>query len=341
MKFDTVYIDGDWLIYNIAYICEDNYIEVKDLDNNFIDTYTNVTTFKGTLSKDKLLNYKDLFLIEQKKKLKDGNQYSKAVFSIKAKIRSILKETNATKAIIALGGDSNFRNELLLPVKYKGNRKDIQKPLMHPIIRKWVEDNCEIEIAQNEEADDIISKRQYEGYLNKKIIVCTEDKDARGTPGYLYNPNSKKIIFIDGLGKHELIQKTNKNVLYGTGRCWEYLQILMGDKVDFYHPQDLLTKTSIQNKRSNLKKSVSKLSDTKLYECTKNFTTDKQWFQFIHDMYYTWYKDLEWYYTWDDYKVEDIDYLDLLQTYWLCVHMRRWDNDAPNIVDTLKKQNIL
>ena len=338
--FDKVYIDGDWLLYLIASICEDNYIEVKDSNNN-ISEYKNITTFKEFL-KDKGLPFiKEDYEIESKKRLKPGDVQMKGIFSLKGKIGKIRKDSLAKDVVIALGGKSNFRDRLPLPVKYKGNRDNLQKPLMLNSLKDSLDKNYTVEYAEDQEADDIISINQYEGYTTKKTVVCTLDKDSRGISGFLHNPMTRETLDIQGFGSHSLETKGSKKQLYGVGRVWEYIQWISGDKVDNYHPQDLLSRPLIENKRSNLIISSTKMSHSKIYEETKNFTTDREWLQYSHDLFKGWYKDLEWYYTWDDILVENATYLDVFQVYVDVVHMRRWDLDRVNIKEVLKKFDII
>lgn len=331
--FNTVYIDGDWLLYLSCVIWEDNYIEVKDSKGNTKE-YPNITTFRKTNTLPE-----ESFDIVSKKRLKKDDALMGAIFSIRAKIKKIQKSVKAKDVIIAVGGPSNFRDDLPLPIKYKDNRGE--KPLLYLKLKNWLCQNYNVVMAEDEEADDILSKKQFEGKSDKSCISCTLDKDNRSIPGYLYNPKEDSILFIDGLGTHKIQEKGKKKVLYGTGRSWEYIQWISGDKVDNYHPQDLLSKVCIENKRSNLNKISRKLSQSSIYKDTKNFKTDFEWLQYSHDLYYSWYKDLEWYKTWDDILIENIDYLDIFQLYVDVVHMKRWPDDRVNIKEVLKKNKIL
>ena len=338
--FDKLYIDGDWLLYLIASICEDTYIEVQDSSGK-ISEYKNITTFKKILQDKAIPFIKEDYQIESKKRLKPGDVKMKGIFSLKGKIGKIKRNCKASEVIIALGGTSNFRDRLPLPVKYKGNRDNLQKPLMLEELKQWLDQNYNVEYAIDQEADDIISINQYQGSIDKKIVVCTLDKDSRSIPGFLHNPTAEETIDIQGFGSHSLETKGTKKQLYGVGRVWEYIQWISGDKVDNYHPQDLLSKSLIEAKRSNLIVSSTKKGHAKIYEDTKDFTTDLEWLTYSHDLFYSWYKDLEWYYTWDDILVENATYLDIFQVYVDVVHMRRWEDDRVNIKDVLKKFEII
>lgn len=339
-NFETVVIDGDWLLYNISSTCENSYIEVRDCETSMPQRYKNITEFRKTIPKDESSTVRDDYIIDEKKELKSPTSFTTGVFSLKSKIEKIRRQSKAKKVIIALAGTSNFRDRIPLPVKYKGQRTS-PKPLIFYDLRQYVEKHHVVDIAIDQEADDILSINQYKNKDTAKSISCTLDKDNRSIPGYLYNPTSETITYIEGLGSFELDESTTKKKIMGYGRCFEYIQWITGDSVDFYHPQDLLSQKCIENNQSNLTKVKKKLSATVVYKQVKDFKTDKEWLKYINDLYYSWYKDLKWYKTWDGQLIKNVDYIDILQCYVDCVHMRRWDNDRIDIRKVLKDQGII
>lgn len=339
--FDTVVIDGDWLLYNISSTCENTYIEVKDsIESTDIRRFKNITDFRKTIPKAESATARSDYIIEEKKELKNINSFDTGVFSLKSKIAKIKRETGAKKVILALAGSSNFRDRIPLPVKYKGKRSS-EKPLVYKDLRAYVEKYESVDIAIDQEADDLLSINQYRHKDDAKSVSCTLDKDNKSIPGYLHNPVTGLVKHITGLGTFSLDNSTTKTKLVGYGRCWEYIQWCIGDPVDCYHPQDLLSKKCIEDKQSKYTKVVKKMSATDAYNSMKDLKTDKQWLKYVHDLYYSWYKDLNWYKTWDGKLIKDIDYIDILQCYVDCVHMRRWENDRVDIRQVFKDQGII
>lgn len=339
--FDTVIIDGDWLLYRISCSGENTYIEVKESPNSTPIRYKNITTLRSTLPKSEHSQVYTDYIIEEKKELKSLDAKPKAIMSLKAKIAKIKRETGAKKCILAIGGDNNFRDEIPLPVPYKGQRRGKSKPLLFHYLKDHILKYENVVVAHGQEADDLLSINQYSHCQSGLCVSSTLDKDNRSIPGYLHNPETGEVVYISGLGSCQLIDKSSKKQLFGYGRCWEYIQWIVGDPVDYYHPQDLLSKDCISNHRSNLTKVKTKLNHTFVYNKVKTFTTDKEWLQLIHDIYYDWYKDIKWYLTHDNKRITNIDYIDILQCYVDCAHMRRWENDRVDIRQVFKKQGII
>lgn len=236
------------------------------------------------------------------------------------------KETGADKVIIAMGGISNFRDRLPLLHKYK-DRKDAYRPSILKEVRALLKELFDTEISNDCEADDIISMYQYKGCKDQSYIVITEDKDAKQTPGYVYNPRKMEIKDCNGFGKLELITKvsTTGNKTYkldGSGRLWFYYQLVCGDKVDTYHPFPKV------------------ISDLSFYNKFKDFTTDAECWFMIAALYKAEYADIKSWVTWDGNTIQG-DWIDLLQAYVDVVHMRRWSNDRIDTRKVLKKFGII
>lgn len=128
-------------------------------------------------------------------------------------------------------GTSNFRDRLpLLYNKYK-DRDSSKKPVKLKEVRELIKDLYRTESIDDLEADDIISMYQYKGHKDKSYIVCTEDKDANQTPGYVYNPRTGDIKCCNGFGAINLEVKetasgNKKYKLRGYGRAFFYYQIV-------------------------------------------------------------------------------------------------------------------
>lgn len=318
-------IDGDWLAFLVASVVENRFIEVFDKEDNFIKKFKTRTDYKTS----KIFN--DEYQIKDCRQLKTN--HTKTIdYLVQSHVKKILSATDTIHVLIALSGESNFRDRLPLPVQYKGHRLDLVRPIALRETREYIKSKYACMIAQDEEADDIISKFQFKGISqpNKKIIVVTLDKDARGTPGLVYDPNKNKLINVNGFG----FVTYEKGTLYGEGRKWFYHQLLHGDSADNYDPCDLL----ILNSKEQLKR--VKITDYRSFNLLNPCQTDKECLQIVHDTYCKWYKDIDSWTTWDGTVVKG-NYLDLLQVYVDTVHMRRWDNDRIDIKSVLKKFEII
>jgi len=113
-------------------------------------------------------------------------------------------------------GSTLWRNEDATIQAYKGNRKEMVKPVYYDECRQFMIDRFRAKVCQGMEADDSVAQaaRDNEG----SVIVASGDKDLRTISGYQL-----------GLGS------IKKGVEYVTPlqACRNlYIQMLMGDRID-------------------------------------------------------------------------------------------------------------
>ena len=167
---------------------------------------------------------------------------------------------------VYVGQGKVFRNEIAKIKEYKGNREGL-KPLFLTQAKQRMVDRHHGEWIEGIEADDAIAIDTLEGYINwketqdddDKVVAVTSDKDAKGTAGWLFNPDKmKEPMLIEGLG--ELFLDAKKNV-DGYGRIWHIFQVCSSDVIDNY------AANSATNKKWGPKSAYDKLRECK---------TDKQ-----------------------------------------------------------------
>lgn len=157
LKFDSVFVDGDILIYGICSVCEFCARFDDDLDVVFCNVNEALHQADAAFKK-----YSDL---------------SKAT------------------PVICFTGSSNFRKDLYPP--YKAHRKKVRKPagyaaLKDEINRRWV-----TESIAGLEADDVIGIRHTQCLASGKTsLIVSEDKDFNTIPGWRYNPDKDCFSFI-------------------------------------------------------------------------------------------------------------------------------------------------
>lgn len=111
-------------------------------------------------------------------------------------------------------GTPNFREAIAVTQPYKGNRKDVKKPEHLKALRNRLVEYWNAEVADGEEADDLISKRMTE--LGDGCICISIDKDLDTVPGWHYNFRKHIKYYVD---EDEAIHNF-------------YMQLLTGDRVD-------------------------------------------------------------------------------------------------------------
>jgi len=111
-------------------------------------------------------------------------------------------------------GKGNFRNEIAVTEPYKGNRKDMKKPIHYDAIRKHLVEKLGAVLIEGMEADDAIAIEATN--MGDQAIIVSIDKDLDQVAGLHYN-------FV----KQELYEVTPEE-----GMLNFYKQILTGDRVD-------------------------------------------------------------------------------------------------------------
>ena len=113
-----------------------------------------------------------------------------------------------------LTGKVNYRNDIAVTVPYKGNRKDVKKPVHLPLLREYLQTAWAASVSDGQEADDDIAIRATE--LGDDCIIVSIDKDFMQVPGWHYN----------------FVKKEKKYVTPEEGLRFFYKQILTGDNAD-------------------------------------------------------------------------------------------------------------
>ena len=144
-------------------------------------------------------------------------------------ISNIQERTGISRYKIYLTGKGNFREQLAVSHKYKGNRKK-DKPRWYGYIKAYLRCVHGAELIEGMEADDALAMLITE---NLEAVCCTIDKDLLQVQGWHYswkthNKAEAPIHYVDSWGKLEKREKK----LYGEGVMWLYAQSLLGDSTD-------------------------------------------------------------------------------------------------------------
>lgn len=314
-----VAVDCDLVSFKAAAACETRTIDVYDGEFS-LGNYPNRTAFKKYLTTtfpDKTI---DDFQIKDKQEVES---VANCLHTVKVMLNGIREAcgVNHIKAIVQ--GEGNFRDDLLLPSKYKGNRDGTIRPILLSDCKSYITRQYDHEYANGQESDDVCSTYAYKGFKERKVIIqASTDKDANHNVGLLYN--------WDKMSKPELIQgfgtlvRDAKGKVSGKGRKWFYHQILFGDRADNYCPYEL---------------SGQRFGEKSSFDVLDFLTTDKECWQAIYDTYTKWYPTAFEYTAWNGEKVK-ADAVQMMQLYIDCAHMRRWENDRLNVVDILDKMGV-
>ena len=311
-------IDGDEIAYQIAAACETRTIKVTNKLNKESSSFKHRTEMKKFLHGLDVPD--DFFEVED---VQTADDIANANHSVKVVVDNIKAACKADKLEVYLSGKNNFRDSLPLPSKYKGNRADSIRPLLLDEIRAYIVKKYGAKIVDNEEVDDVVCHRMWDGYkTGQKIIGVTVDKDACGSAGWLYNRDKMtEPEYIDGLG--ELIID-GKGKVRGKGRKWGYHQWLIGDSTDGYNPCEICK---------------VKFGEKSSYKILEPLQTDKECIQAVYNTYKSWYPEEVKYTDWQGSEVVT-DCMGIMQMYMDCYRMRRWVGDEVNVRELLVKLEI-
>jgi hypothetical protein len=309
-----VVVDGDLISYKASAASETRTILVKNIDNDREVEFANRTAFKAWL-KDADKNIKDYLITD----IQTPEPLENCLHTVKMMLQGIHEKSGCDEMKVVVQGEGNFRDNLLLPTKYKSNRVDTQRPLHLAEARDYLIGKYKAEKANGRESDDVLAAYAYEGFTTKKRIVqATIDKDANQCMGWLYNwDKMQEPMYISGLGG---FNKEGK----GYGRKFLYYQICVGDPSDCYKPTELVS---------------AKYGAASAFKDFDQLTTDKECWEKMKELYQGWYPEEFMYTAWNGEEVKG-SWLQMMQLYTDCAHMRRFETDRLDVEQTLSKMGI-
>lgn len=312
-------IDGDLIAYKASAASEKRTILVTHGASGRSKSFDNRTVFKGWLANNEKFTLED-FTIED---VQTPEPVENCLHTVKQMLKGIQEASGCSEMKVIVQGDGNFRDDLLLPTKYKSNRSDMIRPIHLAEAKNYLLGKYKAEQSMGRESDDVLSSYAWEGYkAKKKIVQCTIDKDANQCAGWLFNWEKMSAPeFIQGLGELHLDEKGK---LRGKGRKWLYVQSTIGDPSDCYKPTEL---TSARYGEKTAFKDFAELQ------------TDKECWEKMVELYKSWYPDVVEYTAWDG-QLMKASYLDVMQMYVDCAHMQRFDGDRLNVKVTLQRLGV-
>lgn len=315
VKKTILAIDGDIVAYRCAAASETRSIKATHKVTGQVIEAAHRTAFKAQISG---AFEPDEFEVED---IQTAEDIKNAFHGIKTTIEALCKSCDADEYEVYVSGKGNFRLDLPLPTQYKSNRDDTIRPVHLKACKQYLVDHHEAVPVDGEEADDMLSRRSYQGtlpeYVKKstRIIQASIDKDANSNVGWLYNwLKMTEPMEIKGLGHLKL---DDKKKLSGYSRKWFYAQWVLGDATDGFKPSEI---------------SGKKFGDVGAYNLLNDCKTDKECVEAVYKQYLTWYPKPVTYKAWDG-KEYTKDAIELMDMYAACAHMRRWKGD---VFDTRK-----
>lgn len=313
-------LDGDLISFKAAAACETRFINVEHKQSSRIKQFDNRTAFREWIKQQDKWTEED-FNIEDDRTVEP---LANCLHTIKVMIDGIHKATQCDEMKIVIQGEGNFRDNIPLPSKYKSGRADSIRPLLLLEARDYLARKYKAEFANGRESDDVLSSYAFEGFkTGRRIVQGTVDKDAKQCSGWLYDwDKMQSPMLIQGIGELFI---NNKGKLDGWGRKWLYYQATVGDPSDSYNPSQLANK---------------KYGEKTFFKDFEHLSTDKECWQKIAEIYKGWYPEPFTYKDWTETE-RTVDYVDVMQMYFDCAFMQRWEGDRVVVSNVLTKMGVV
>lgn len=367
------FVDGDGFCFKVSSSAEEDYIEVKNNNTGEVRECSNISEWKGrsrkegAISIDSVLGRENIkreakglkpfeisdFTVTKKKRLKfengtkvDGirfeNSFEVAKYYLKQWIEAVKIQTQVPNILITIGKGKSHRNFVHTPLEYKSNRTGERPLLLDAVRTHLLETYPSDEAPKLTETDEIVDMRAFEHYLKFRKtnrisgIKTSFDKDARCTPGFLFDPTKDfhfkqpQVWLIHSsdksVGELELVKSGMKfTALMGTA-----YQMCISDNSDFYGSRLTMP--------PEMKPDIS-YGDVAFYKDFINLTTPKDVLQKIVDVFLMFYPSGV---SFKSHLGVDIDEDTLwwCQQCFACQYMWRKMNDPTKFVDLLNHYKV-
>lgn len=312
--------DADLIAYRAAAVSEDTSIKVQHIKSGLTKEFKTRTEFKNSL-KEKGKEYNpDYYTITD---IQSAHHESHSFQIVKSQVNSIKKKLDADRVELYIGGEGNFRTKLELPEIYKGNRKEMLRPILLDSTKKYCLNNYPGGIVYNKEVDDQVVIRYHE--LNKAghdPIVITLDKDQKGCVGTKFCDYTKEEVQIIEVPEWGYLEyNKDKKKVQGIGLHFYCYQMLKGDIADNYSPSHL------HKKRFGDVECINYLNQAKNID---------EIFTLVEQKYKEWFPK-PFKYPSQTGRVVQKDAEELLELYHQCVYMQRVQSDSTGFYDLWKE----
>lgn len=240
--------------------------------------------------------------------------------SAKSMFESVLYQLKTNKYKGFIGKGESWRVGRSTILEYKGNRKDVLKPLLLDEISDYLTRKYNCEVVEGLECDDRVVM---ESFNKPDHCVIGIDKDYAGSPVNWFNPNKPEYAVVNCNKLGELFLD-DKGKVRGFGRMFLYHQILSGDSSDNYAAN-----------------SASKLDwgEKSSYKLLKDCKTDKAAFEALKKGYQLIYPEPVQIKGWRGVMLE-VDWKYVFDENWTMAKMLRWEGDVTVGTTVMQKLGV-
>jgi hypothetical protein len=198
-------IDGDIVVYRCAFAAESTRYTLVDKETGVpIAQFDSAKAYKDFVKETEL----EGFEVERERL---AEPLSHALANVNSVMRGILDTLGTTRYETFLSEGRGFRKDIATIKEYKGNRKNMPKPIYYQEVRDYLCHNYGAQVFKSIEADDALAMCQTE-----ETCIVSIDKDLLQVPGKHFNwVDGTKALITPEVGLRKL-----------------YMQVLTGDSTD-------------------------------------------------------------------------------------------------------------
>jgi len=320
MSKRVLVLDGDSIAFRCSSAGEERGIHVLHSPTGIEKSFKHRTELKELLaSKNKELT-EDYIITDTQ----SPEPLEFVLSTIKRHIERIANEVNADQIRIFSGEQDNFRLNLPLPKKYKGNRVNSIRPVHLVKAKEYLRDIWYAEEAIGEEVDDACCWSAYEALeQGHTVMQYFYEKDQLSFDGLT-------LLMEDNLGiQHIVVPELGelhiqKTAVKGMGLKFLCYQWVCSDPVDNYCAYDL---------------SKVRFGAKSAYNLIYDSSTPQEVLLRVIDQFKKFYPDV---FTYRDWKGEEheANYVTMLDLYFKCARMKRTKDDPLDFRVLLDKYGI-
>lgn len=312
-------LDGDSIAYRCAAAGEKRFIKVTHQPTGKEKIFKHRTEFKESMKqRDKEITLD--FVVED---CQEPEPIAYVLNTIKNHISRIEKEVKPSEIKIYAGEQFNFRIDLPLPKKYKGQRTGTIRPVHLNEAKKFLQTKYEAIEAVGAEVDDFCCIAAYDAIRDgHEAVMYFYEKDQYQLDGItlLYDENSFRYEKVPVLGNLRL----DKQAVKGLGLKFLAYQWICSDPVDNYCAYDL---------------SSVKFGSKTAYNVLKDCKTEQEVLQKVKNQFQKFYPKPFEYTDWKGDK-HSADWLSMLKMYYKACRMMRSKDDQLEVEELYKLYGV-
>lgn len=330
--------DYDTVIYRSAFAGETRTVEVEHIPSGRKMMFKNQTEFRGRgkkiggwlgdLNETRIEKGQKPFELDEFsfEVVREVDELPNVLHTTKVVINKILEQVGAEQYLGYIGSGQGFRHEQSTLWEYKGNRKDILRPILKDDVAEYIHKHHNGIIEDYYEADDRVIMKALE-YGVDNCVVISVDKDSAGCPVRVYNPNKPDEGIVDCRGFGELsIGGTPKNrKVEGKGRMFLYYQVASGDEVDNYKANCVSEKD---------------WGSVSAYNALKDCQNDADAMMALKEVYQNLYPEPKEIIGWRGDSIL-VDWKYVIREIWNLARMRRSENDDVDVIEVMRSLGVV